>query len=324
MAKQAEGPDGSRCFALQQYGSRRSRISQVRTFLFARIAGVQRRDRARVRTMRDPRLAEIDFLMDIEQHGLMKVRTVLSAEEERYGLDAARFRDMVVALIVAGHVCGTRLRTDGKMSVTYLEGERDIIMALLGTTQSFDLILSHAGRVHLWNARDALLRDAEMEPMGLKNKAAWERDLFLRLRWATPSAPLAIVFVDLDDFGKVNKQLGHAVGDDVLRATFELVKNLVGARGAAYRYGGEEIGILLPETAQAAAEGIAEELRQIIETEVSRQVRELGKPQTASIGVASFMSTTEPRVAVEHVDSLMQTSKTTGKNKVTSKPFTLT
>lgn len=274
------------------------------------------------RRMRDPRLAEIDFLMDVEQRGVAKVRGMNSDEQQRFGLDAGRFRDMVFGLLLAGHLSGGRLRSDsGSMSSVYLEGEREQLLRSLGAGQPIDVLLSHSGRVHMWTLRDALLRDADLEPMGLKNKAAWERDLFLRLRWATASEPLAIIIMDLDNFGIVNKQLGMAVGDDVLRAAFGLTKNLVGSRGAVYRYGGEEVGILIPGTQLPAATAIANELRAALETEVVRQVPVLGRAQTASIGVATFSETLEPRAAVEYVDVLMRQSKQSGKNAVTSKTY---
>jgi GGDEF domain-containing protein len=139
------------------------------------------------------------------------------------------------------------------------------------------ITVTHAGRLSAWILRDALLRDADLEPMGLRSKAAWERDLFLRLRFATDDEPLAIIFLDLDNFGTVNKELGATVGDDVLRATFDLTKNLVGARGYVYRFGGEEVGVLLPSTSLDAACELAEQLRTTIESAVQTRVPALGR-----------------------------------------------
>jgi diguanylate cyclase (GGDEF)-like protein len=282
--------------------------------------------------MRDPRLVEIDFLMDLELAGSVTVRSTQSLDTtgrqigqgfNLYGITPFAFRDLVLHLLQNGMISGGRSRTVGGRGLNPpdIDMERYDIIKTLTSGQPIDVYMTHAGRIRLWDLRDALIRDPDLEPMGLRSKAAWERDLFLRLRFASPSTPLAILFVDLDDFGKVNKQLGHAVGDDVLLVTFGLVKNLVGARGAAYRCGGEEIGILLPDTDQAGAEALAHELRATIESEVLRRVPALGKPQTASIGAGSFKTSTDARDAITHVDGLMRTSKTTGKNRVTSKPF---
>jgi diguanylate cyclase (GGDEF)-like protein len=272
--------------------------------------------------MRDPRLAEIDFLMDVERRSLLHVKVRLSDREQRYGVDAGTYRDMVIGLLIAGHIGGSHLRSDGgSMSERALKTERDELMAKLGAGQPIDVMLTHAGRVQLWNLRDELLRDAELEPFGLRNKAAWERDLSVRLQWATTDEPLAIVFLDLDHFGAVNKELGHDRGDAVLRATFTLTKNFVGARGAVYRFGGEEVGILLPSTNQESAARLAEELRALIESDVAKFVEGFDRVQTASIGAAAFNAAIEPLVAFRHVDGLVRRAKNEGRNRVVAEPF---
>lgn len=274
------------------------------------------------RPMRDPRLAEVEFLMDVEQRRSFQLRARLADTEERYGLDAAVFHDMVIELLLRGHLAGPAFRTDGgSLSSATLRNERDDMLARFGAGHAIAVQLSHSGRVQMWSLRDELLRDADREPMGLKNKAAWERDLLLRLRWAVADEPLSIIILDLDNFGIVNKQLGMSVGDDVLRATFDLLKNVVGTCGDVYRYGGEEVGILLPGLGLDAASALADELRALIETEVARRVPALGRAQTASIGVGSFTSSVDPRTAVNHVDELMRQAKQAGKNRVTSKAF---
>lgn len=272
--------------------------------------------------MRDPRLAEIDFLMDVERRGVLKVRALLSARDLHYGLDVGAYRDMVIALLLEGHIGGYRLRSDGgSMSVSYLDGERNEMLGRLGAGQPIDVLLSHSGRVHLWDLRDALLRDTELEPFGLRNKTSWWRDVAVRLRWATADEPLAIIFMDLDHFGAVNKEHGVVVGDEVLRAAFNLTKNIVGARGAVYRYGGEEVGILLPGTKLEPATVLAHELRSLVETEVGKQVPRLARAQTASIGVTVFAAGIEPEVATEYVDSLVREAKNSGRNRVVSHPY---
>jgi len=277
--------------------------------------------------MRDPRLLEIDLLMDLETRRQLQVRSTEAewgsrAGEGRklYGADAPTFRALVIDLLMQGYVVGLKLMEKDAYGIDEkrIRDERQLLLAQL--TQGLDIVIliSHAGRVRLWTLRDELLRNPDIEPMGLRSKAAWERDLFLRLRWATEGEPLAIIFLDLDNFGAVNKDLGATIGDDVLRATFAIARNLVGSRGHVYRFGGEEVGVLLPNTTLDAAHGIADELRAMIETEVVRRVPQLGRPQTASLGVSAFTASIEPRAAVEQVDALMRAAKDGGKNRVVS------
>ncbi|HEY0986958.1 MAG TPA: GGDEF domain-containing protein [Kofleriaceae bacterium] len=269
--------------------------------------------------MRDPRLVEIDFLMDLEREEILTIegadyREVVNAahifkdpegKRRLYGTDANRLADMVHGLLLKGLIDGFSSSDEYSSRVGGFHIDMKIRVRM-----------THAGRVHLWNLRDALLRDPDLEPMGLRSRAAWDRDLFVKLRWATPEAPLSMIFVDLDNFGAVNKEHGHPIGDAVLRAAFQLMRSTVGVRGDVYRYGGEEVGVLLPGIRLDEAKAIAEEIRALIEREVHEQVKQLGAPQTASIGVTSFDHVVENDAALDEVDRLMRAAKRAGKNRV--------
>ena len=279
--------------------------------------------------MRDPRLAEIEFLMDIERADHLALRSTSSEESSGsissngsdarnlYGLSVGRFRDMVLHFILNEYVVGPiRRSNDTGINEAVLEAERLDLTGRLEAGQMLTFSLSHAGRVHLWSERDALMKDPDLEPFGLRSRAAWDRDLFLRLQFATRRSPLAVIFLDLDNFGAVNKTLGAPIGDAVLRVVFGLVKNIVGTRGAAYRYGGEEVGVLMPGIDKARAAELAEELRVTIERDTHAQVSQLSGPQTASIGVETFDGPLPNDAAVAKVDELMRVAKNEGKNRV--------
>lgn len=281
--------------------------------------------------MKDPRLAEIEFLMDVERAESFWVRTTVLVESSgatskpnspapwsTYGLPVERFRDMVVHLLVSELVVGPIRRGDGhNVNEDSLAAERRHLTHQAISSQRLQVQLSHAGRIHLWNLRDALMKDPDLDPLGgLRSKAAWSRDLTVRLLFATSEEPLAIIFLDLDYFGLVNKNIGFTVGDAVLLAAFTLIKNYVGSRGTVYRCGGEEVGILLPGVSHAAASELAEQLRSMIERDVHQQVPQLTGPQTASIGVAAFMDPIAYDAALKVADDRMQTAKRAGRNRV--------
>lgn len=274
--------------------------------------------------MRDPRLIEIDFLMDLEREGSLTiigngdwndatttyagaaVRSHTRGSVRLYGTDPVRFRDMLIGLLLKGLISGV--------------GYYAITSRLHSLRRDDELIVSgnHAGRVHLWESRDKLMREPDLEPFGLRSRATWERDLFIQLRWATPETPLSLLFLDLDDFDAVNQELGQPVGDAALRAVFQLVSGLVGTHGTVYRHGGEEVAALLPATTLARAGGLAEAIRALIAREAHVQVSALTSPLTASIGVASFTGPLENDVAVAKVDQLMRAAKRAGKNRIES------
>jgi diguanylate cyclase (GGDEF)-like protein len=292
--------------------------------------------------MKDPRLVEIEFLMDVERNGMSSIRASLQDQSsgmvlrnpgepeerlERYGFDAGRFRDMVIDQLVKAHVTSMSLRnTGGLVDERVLQEERQVLIRKLVQLQPVEVVISHAGRVHLWTLRDALLRNSNLEPFGLRDRTSWDRDLAVRLQWAAPDAPLSIIFLDLDNFGAVNKTYGVHAGDAVLKVTFASINNIVGTRGVAYRYGGEEVGVLLPSISFDEASKLAEEVRVAIDVDVRSSVKriadvDLAGPQTASIGVGTFLGRIEPKRAVEHVDELQRRAKTGGKNRVEGAPF---
>jgi diguanylate cyclase (GGDEF)-like protein len=91
----------------------------------------------------------------------------------------------------------------------------------------------------------------------------------------------ALLLCDLDHFKRVNDHLGHAAGDTVLQEVAYTMRASLRAGDSIYRVGGEEILVVLPGAAEAAAVEIAERLLQAV-----RERRPVGVDVTISIGVA--------------------------------------
>ena len=113
----------------------------------------------------------------------------------------------------------------------------------------------------------------------------YELDLVRSCSEASSEKPLALVMVDIDHFKSVNDTFGHAAGDEALIAVASVLKRTSEGKGGAYRYGGEEMCLLLPNFDCGEAVGLAERARREIAAlkfeAVKRQV-------TASFGVAVF------------------------------------
>jgi diguanylate cyclase (GGDEF)-like protein/putative nucleotidyltransferase with HDIG domain len=73
--------------------------------------------------------------------------------------------------------------------------------------------------------------------------------------------PLAVIMADLDDFKRINDSYGHAAGDAVLRAVGEVFRTQLREVDVACRVGGEEFGVIMPETDSDGAQMAAERLR---------------------------------------------------------------
>jgi len=131
--------------------------------------------------------------------------------------------------------------------------------------------------------------------------------------------PFALVLCDIDHFKRVNDTHGHLSGDIVLSEVAAVIARAVRETDTAYRYGGEEMAVLAPETDEAQARGLAERLRAAIEARPL--VNAKGEPLkvTASFGVASFSrSAQDPSALISAADAALYESKRAGRNRVTA------
>jgi two-component system, cell cycle response regulator len=123
--------------------------------------------------------------------------------------------------------------------------------------------------------------------------------------------PYAVVLVDLDHFKRVNDEHGHQVGDDVLRATGAVLRQLCNGVGMPARYGGEEFVVLLPGFDVPGAAEIAEQIR------VAVQHADTPVPVSASLGVAGVPSDAEsPTQVIKAADAALYRAKAGGRNRV--------
>jgi diguanylate cyclase (GGDEF)-like protein len=103
---------------------------------------------------------------------------------------------------------------------------------------------------------------ADRDPLtGFYNhRALYERlgEEFVRSRRA--HRPLSLLMLDLDDFKLVNDTFGHQFGDRCVVHLAEVVKSTLRASDVAARYGGDEFAVILPDTDEVAAQGVAERI----------------------------------------------------------------
>lgn len=76
--------------------------------------------------------------------------------------------------------------------------------------------------------------------------------------------PLALVIIDLDDFGRINKDHDHTVGDELIRRVGAVIRRNLRTEDVAGRLGGDEFGVLLPYTAKVDAAQVVRRLREEI------------------------------------------------------------
>lgn len=129
---------------------------------------------------------------------------------------------------------------------------------------------------------------------------------------------LSLIILDIDNFKSFNDRFGHAVGDKILIAIGELIMASLRKVDYAFRYGGEEFIILLPETSLKHAILTAERMRAKIAAEAAAMVPESGDSIiTVSAGVACYPENGTSREDLfSLMDSYLYKAKSMGKNRV--------
>ncbi len=131
--------------------------------------------------------------------------------------------------------------------------------------------------------------------------------------------PLSLLMIDIDHFKKFNDTWGHQVGDQVLRLVGQSLRMNVKGKDTAARYGGEEMALILPDTAVDNAVILAEQIRKIIGSMniVKKKTRENIGPVTVSIGAAQFSPGESAADLVSRADYALYAAKEAGRNRVT-------
>jgi diguanylate cyclase (GGDEF)-like protein len=167
--------------------------------------------------------------------------------------------------------------------------------------------------------REALRHEAIRDPLtGLYNRRFMDETLERELRVAARAGrPLALVMIDIDHFKRLNDTYGHAVGDTVLKQVATSISARVRASDLVCRFGGEEIVVILPDTALDAATLVAEALRTAVrELALTDGTGPIG-PSTVSLGVAAFPQHGATAAALMRAaDAALYQAKRQGRDRV--------
>jgi diguanylate cyclase (GGDEF)-like protein len=155
---------------------------------------------------------------------------------------------------------------------------------------------------------------------GLNNRIAFERDLENEIKLYERSQKresdhFAVMFIDLDNFGAVNKTIGHAEGDKVLRRVAEIFTNTVRSTDVLSRYGGDEFYILLPQTTEEEAVIVGNKILGNLKNDENLAKFNIG----ASIGVSTpdvSINAENAEKLVHFADAAGREAKIAGKNQV--------
>ncbi len=127
----------------------------------------------------------------------------------------------------------------------------------------------------------------------------------------------SLIFIDLDHFKMVNDTYGHLMGSKLLSEIGTAIKDKCRLIDLAFRYGGDEFVVLLPQTSKENALGVARRLHKLIREAVWLQEPGLNVHITASVGVASYPSDSRTKAELLHLaDEAMYLVKNSTRDSV--------
>ncbi|QIA65200.1 diguanylate cyclase [Vibrio astriarenae] len=130
--------------------------------------------------------------------------------------------------------------------------------------------------------------------------------------------PMSLVLLDIDHFKNFNDEFGHLLGDMVIKAIAKRLNTACRDGINAYRFGGEEFALVIPNKSLRIARQFAESLRRSIEKLVLKDRRSGNTVNniTASFGVSEFQETDSPDSLIARADRLLYEAKQLGRNRV--------
>ncbi len=127
---------------------------------------------------------------------------------------------------------------------------------------------------------------------------------------------MGLLLIDIDHFKQYNDRFGHTEGDAALRRVAGQIMKTIRSTDLAFRYGGEEMAVLLPSCGKDQATDVAEKIRVAIGTSSARTGR-FGAKNTVSIGVATFPEDGRvSRALVDTADAALYEAKRIGRDRV--------
>lgn len=154
--------------------------------------------------------------------------------------------------------------------------------------------------------------------MRIGNRRAMERDLdSIQADFEQHQKPYSIALLDVDYFKRYNDHYGHSAGDEVLIKVAQTIQQALRTSDRVYRFGGEELLVLMPQTELANAQKSIERIRaQVQAQKIEHQHSDFGLI-TISAGISQAYRDNW-KALIDQADIALYRAKTTGRNRVCS------
>ncbi len=160
-----------------------------------------------------------------------------------------------------------------------------------------------------------LVEDSRRDPLtGMRNRRALADDLLTLDAARHQGAPsYALALCDVDHFKTYNDRLGHLAGDQALREVAAIVRGALRRGDVAYRFGGEELLLMLHDVSDADAVEAVERVRAAVERAAMPHPEGVGGVMTVSIGVAA--GDADAGTLLARADGALYDAKRAGRNR---------
>jgi diguanylate cyclase (GGDEF)-like protein len=165
---------------------------------------------------------------------------------------------------------------------------------------------------------EQLLEDSRRDPLtGMRNRRALADELpGIEASHIESGESLAVALCDVDHFKAYNDEQGHLAGDQALRAIANTIRGALRAQDLAYRFGGEELLLVLPGAGPEDAAAVAARVRSAVEAAAMPHPSGIGGVVTVSIGLAA--GTKGYGGLLARADAALYEAKRGGRNRVVS------
>lgn len=233
------------------------------------------------------------FFSQVDEHTKMETRSIVAVP--------VRFRDQCLGVIELINCIGAE--GFSQRDLAFLEALADYAAIAIENAR-------HVQRIHELTITDdcTTLYNARHLNFML------DTEIYRSHRYAFE---FSLIFIDLDHFKNVNDTYGHLMGSTLLGEIGQAIKDKCRLIDLAFRYGGDEFVVLLPQTSKENALGVAHRLHKLIRETVWLKDAKLNVHVTASVGVASYPTDSRTKTELLHLaDEAMYNVKNTTRDRV--------